>query len=142
MEKVQLKFRNHAFEIQVLEKGIKFFEVKSPTNYVQLGSAEYTISKDGKLLHMTSGSFTIDPKRFGLSKADVGRVERALVGEAERAIFKKNPKINQVVGTVFDVRRRESIDAAVLFRPDRARQGTPKRIRFGLGRPKPRKRRK
>jgi hypothetical protein len=143
LEKVQLNFRKHSFEIQVSDRGIKFFEVKSPTEYVQLGSAEYMISRDGALMHITSGTFTIDPKRFGLSRADVGRVERALVGEAERAIFRKNPGINHVVGTLFDTVRKQSIDAEVLFRKDRAQKLTPKRIRFGLGRPKPpRKRRK
>ncbi|MCX6798981.1 MAG: hypothetical protein NTW59_02695 [Candidatus Diapherotrites archaeon] len=132
MEKVQVSARGHIFEIQITNEGIGFFEVKSPQEYIRLGTADFTIPRTGDILSI-HGSFTVDPKRFGLTESDTSRVERILVGEAERAIFRRNPKIRQVIGNIFDARRMISIDAARLFNPKRGKTQVPARIRFGAG---------
>ncbi len=141
MEKIGIQFKKHNFEARITRDSISFFEIPKKGVPVRLGGASYMLSRDEAIMHLTGG-FTIKPDRFKLSQVEIVRLERALIGEAERAIARRHPRVNSVVGHVMDLHRMVSFDAGSLFNPERARQNTKGRIRLGRGkRRRPQRRR-
>lgn len=135
MQSMQIPLKGYTFEVQVDAAGIKFFEIaripardhagKILQTHISLGSVSCSVNKD--TLMISSGSVTIDPKRFAdaakkdpkffarLSEQDVLGLEEKMLRTAGKMIFERHKGITRVSGGLFDMRSKSFLEGNNLF---------------------------